>query len=207
MKRRFVGISVLVLALAMVLLAMSCAPGPQNGNTSQNQTQVQTAPTRSPNPPENDDPDAPECNGTDLTKMRDDVQRRLDRPPFDKLLKFQVVIVGSHLEVYVENMATPDARRVPRNMTKSLDNALKKVMKGGCVTRVIFVAPGTIPVSGVERVEGFEWGCNDPNVLCTNGECLRPEECPNPGYPTATPPPTSNSNRNTGNSANNGTNP
>ena len=208
MKKQLLGILLLIFALSVVFLIMSCASGPQNGNVSQNQGQMQSLPTPAPSPsptPDDDEPNAPECNGTDLETIKTNVQTRLDRSPVARLVKFDVRVVGNTLEVYVQNLPAAGAKRVPRDKTKMLDKELKKVMKGGCVTRVIFVKPGTVvPLTDVRDIEGFEWGCNEPTVLCPNGECREPSQCSIGTIPAATPAATPGSNTSANGNANKG---
>jgi len=179
-------------ASAMILLTLSCATGTQNGNQNQNQNQNQKQ-NESQKSGTVVSYDAACDDDLTLDQKKKNVEDKIkkefdDHGRLKDDVKYAVKKVGTtHLEILLEGGV-----RYKDDMD-DLIKIVRKFMKSKCATRVLFVAPGTLPLaSESERYEGFEWiGCEEPNVVCPNGECKRPENCDMAGNSNAPMPSTS----------------
>ena len=73
---------------------------------------------------------------------------------------------GNYLEALFEGgLSGEDAM-------KELGDVLKDFKKNGCLLKVLFLKPGSLPLAASAPAEGFDLiACDWPNVACPNGEC------------------------------------
>jgi hypothetical protein len=73
---------------------------------------------------------------------------------------------GNYLEALFEGGISGD------DSLKELGDILKDFKKNGCLLKVFFVKPGTMPLAASAPAEGFDLiSCEWPNIACPNGEC------------------------------------
>jgi hypothetical protein len=197
MKNRSIRSVVLTTALGFVLLGVGCISGPQSGNLDQNQI-------RNNNQPSDDSNVVVFETGCDeqnidrrVERVQAKINEKLEEHPN---VKAHVRKVGNtHLEILVQGEVRGKEQMIDVNRT------IKAFMKNKCALRVVFVPPGTLPLTNLRQdIRGFMWGaCEDPMVPCPDGSCRNPP-CAGESNSNANVGTNSNTNTNTNTNTNGG---
>ena len=176
----------------VALLAAGCGQVPQNGNGNQNRNSAANVNQNSAVSVNQNMAGTPEtaldaatlatlagaCDGLTI----DDKVSLVDEKLKEEVGKDTVM--GGYVKVQARKIGNAsvevliEGRVRHRDKMNTLKDIVKAVFKSGCVQRVVFVPPGTIPLQsekGIRYDGGFVWGCQAPEVLCPNGECK--EQC------------------------------
>lgn len=209
MKKNMINTTLGTWALLVVLFAAGCTPPPQNVNSNQNTNAA--ANTNSADIASIATIDSA-CSDTDIHMRRDKVFAKIkDKVEHSTSLsgqyaaqtfKFDVVIPPG-LGVNTLNLLIEGKLSGPDGFG-DLAKIIKNFVNAKCTSKVIFVPPGTLPLtaSTASNYDGFEWiACDYPNVPCATGECLPPGTCPTI-MPSGTPNANTGSNSNVNSTSN-----
>jgi hypothetical protein len=214
MKRQLFRIVLLVIALAMGSWLMSCATGPQNVNQNTGNANTNTITNTLGVAPAV----ATVCDGLSninakVNAVGNDVNASINTDPELKAqrdnnipnFKYLVGKAGSgsseHVVLVIEGKVSDGNQ--PAKLMKNLAHLIQKNVKRGCLLRVWFVKPQTLPLTperfDFNNIEGFEWSaCEWPDIPCPGGICA--QSCKKDANeanstPSPTPKPNENSNR------------
>ncbi len=176
MNKELVRSLLAMIVFVAVLIGLSCGGGTRNDD-GEDADASSTSSADNPCSEANIDQRLAKLEARITKKIKDNSQLK---EQFDNgRFKFNVRKVGnSYLEVLLEGKIGG------KDDLKDLAGILKVFMKSKCVLRVVFVSPGTLPLTDPSaRADGFEWmGCEYPLMACPNGECL--SMCPGIGANT-----------------------
>ena len=176
--------------LLAVIFAAGCTPPPQNVNSNQNANTAANANSAESSQVATTDSTCTEANiNQRRQKVYDKIKDKIEHSTLStqyaaKTFKFDVVIPAGAgvdtLNLLLEGKVSGEGGN---EQFTALTGIIKNFVHAKCTSRVLFVPPGTLPLtaSTTASLGGFEWiACDYPNEPCPGGECRPPGTCPNP---------------------------
>ncbi len=177
MKNRLTAITSAIILFAAVLISLSCKDVPQNNTTSNTTANNTVANVNQNNSVQNSESDSAltlDCRETNPRRRQEVFDKIEENIGNNTILQYQyeygkfdfdVVDSGGDLVVYFWGRVYTKKE----DKVDDLNKTFKKLVKNGCVSKVVFSEPANAKATALP---GFEYNlCESPNEVCSDGVC------------------------------------